>query len=448
MANELLLDGMTSQFSVTDRAKLDTKKIIRAGILVIVVAFGGFGGWAAFAPLRGAVVAPGQVKVESSRKTIQHLEGGIVGQILVKEGQLVKRGQALVILESASVSANIAMLRDQFDTTQAQRARLNAEKSHGDKIEFPASLLARNKEPNVAEIMLNETRLFNTRRGILSNEISLIKGQIAQAQRETTALEQQISATNKTIGYLNDELKVNETLASKGFVAAPRLLEFKRSLSQQERSLGEYSADIERANQKVSELRLRIVNLQDDYVKKAADELKQTQDKYYDLQERMRVPQDQLERQTITSPVDGRVVGLKVHTVGGVIGAREPLMDIVPNGSDLLIETRVRVDDIEEVHPDMDAEVRLTAYKQRTTPLVQGKVVYVSADSLVDEATHQPYYLVHVQVSAASIKQAGNNISLYPGMPAEVYVLTKTRTALDYLLEPILDTLRHSMRES
>jgi HlyD family type I secretion membrane fusion protein len=440
--------GLTSQPSVTGRARTDTKKIIRAGIIVIIVAFGGFGGWAAFAPLRGAVVAPGQVKVESSRKTIQHLEGGIVGQILVKEGELVKRGQTLLVLESASVNANIAMLRDQFDTTQAQRARLTAEKNQLGKIDFPSGLVARARETNVAEIMLNETRLFNTRKNILSNEISLINGQIAQAQRESVALEQQISATDKTIGYLNEELRVNEALASKGFVAAPRLLEFKRALSQQDRSLGEYSADIERANQKVSELKLRIANLQYDYVKKAADELKQTQEKYFDLQERMRVPQDQLTRQTITSPVEGRVVGLKVHTVGGVIGAREPLMDIVPMNSDLLIEAKVRVDDIEEIHPDMDAEVRLTAYKQRVTPLVRGRVIDVSADSLIDEATHQPYYLAHIKVSAASIKEAGAHIELYPGMPAEVYLLTKARTALDYLLEPILDTVRRSMREA
>ena len=443
----MTLSGLTSPVSVTDRARADTKKIIKVGIIVIVVAFGGFGGWAAFAPLRGAVVAPGQVKVESSRKTIQHLEGGIVGQILVKEGQLVKLGQSLVVLESASVSANIAMLRDQFDTTQAQRARLTAEKNLAGKIEFPVILTQRAKEVNVAEIMLNEARMFNTRKNILANEISLIKGQIGQAQRESSALSEQISATDKTIGYLNEELKVNETLANKGFVAAPRLLEFKRSLSQQERSRGEYSADIERANQKVSELRLRISSLQDDYVKKAADELKQTQEKYYDLQERMRVPQDQLARQTITSPVEGRVVGLKVHTVGGVIGAREPLMDIVPVNSDLLIEAKVRVEDIEEIHPDMDAEVRLTAYKQRITPLIRGKVVDVSADSLIDEATHQPYYSARIKVTASSIKEAGAHIKLYPGMPAEVYVLTKVRTTLDYMLEPILDTLRRSMRE-
>ncbi len=434
--------------TVGQRAKEDTAKIIRVGLMTILVAFGGFGAWAIFAPLHGAVMAAGQVKVENSRKTIQHLEGGIVGQILVKEGQFVKQGETLIVLESTQVDAQLNIVGDQLAVEQASSARLQAEKAGRGTIVFPSALMARSKEATIAEIMRNETALFNNRRQTLHSEIALMQGQIAEVKGEIVALDSQLKATDTTIGYLNEELAVNEKLAQKGFVAAPRLLEFKRSLSAQEDRRGEYNADVARAKQKINELGLRIANLRHEYSTQANNELKNSQDKVFDLQERHRVPQDAMRRQTITSPVAGRVVGLKVHTVGGVIGAREPLMDIAPEQGDLIVESRIQISDIDDLQLDMDAEIRLSAYKQRTTPLVKGKVISVGADSLIDEATHAPYYLALIRVDANSLKEAGDNIHLYPGMPAEVYVLTHSRTAMQYLLDPITDTLNRSFRES
>lgn len=433
--------------SLAIQVQNQSRRIVQSGLWLILIAFFGLGGWAAFAPLNSAVVAPGQIKVENSRKTVQHLEGGIVSQILVREGQLVHQGEPLVVLENTQVSASLAMMQDQLDATMAQSARLNAEKSRQTRIQFPAELLARKHDAKAHTMMQNELRLFETRRDILNSQIRLIRDQIQQAEQESQALQTQIGATDKTINLLNQELAVNENLAAKGFVSTPKLLEFKRALSMQERGMGEYRADIQRANQKVSELKIRIAALQDDYVKKAADEYKELQNKLYDLQERMRVPQDQLQRQTIVAPVSGHVVGLRVHTQGGVIASREPIMDIVPENPGMLVEAKIRVEDIDDLQQDMQAEVRLSAYKQRITPMVTGKVSYISADSLIDEATHAPYYLAHVQVDAASLAEAGKNIKLYPGMPAEVYVTTRARSALDYLLEPVLDTVRKSMRE-
>lgn len=434
--------------TVSQRAQDDTKKIIRTGLITILVTFGGFGAWAAFAPLHGAVMAAGQVKIENSRKTIQHLEGGIVGQILVKEGQFVKKGEALIVLESTQVDAQLNIVEDQLAVEQAAAARLQAEKFGRSSITFPKDLLARAKEPTVAEIMRNETALFNIRRQTLNSEIGLMQGQIVEVKGEISALNSQLKATDTTIGYLNEELALNEKLAQKGFVASPRLLEFRRSLSAQNDRQGEYNADIARAKQKINELGLRIANLSHEYTAQATNDLKASQDKIFDLDERLRVPQDAMRRQTITSPVAGRVVGLKVHTVGGVIGAREPLMDIAPEQGDLIIESRVQISDIDDLRLDMDAEVRLSAYKQRTTPLVRGKVINVGADSLIDESTGVPYYLAQVKVDAASMKEAGDDIKLYPGMPAEVYILTHSRTAIQYLLDPITNTLHRSFRES
>lgn len=440
-------DGLGSN-AIGKRAKEDTSKTIRIGLITILVTFGGFGAWALFAPLHGAVIAAGQVKVENSRKTIQHLEGGIVGNILVKEGQVVKQGETLIVLESAQVDAQLNMVGDQLAVEMASASRLQAEKAGRGAIAFPAELLARNKEATIVEIMRNETALFNVRRQTVNSEISLLRGQISEVKSEIVALNSQLKATDTTVGYLNEELAVNEKLAQKGFVAAPRLLEFKRSLSAQEDRRGEYGADIARAQQKINELGLRVASLRHEYSNQAHRELKAAQDKIFDLQERQRVPQDAMRRQTIVSPVSGRVVGLKVHTIGGVIGAREPLMDIAPEQGDLIIESRVQISDIDDLQLDMDAEVRLSAYKQRTTPLVKGKVISVGADSLIDEATRTPYYLALVRVNAASLKEAGDNIHLYPGMPAEVYILTHSRTAMQYLLDPITDTLNRSFRES
>lgn len=438
----------TGADNVAQRANDDTKKIISTGLITLLITFGGFGSWATFAPLHGAVMAAGQVKVENNRKTIQHLEGGIVGQILVKEGQFVKKGEVLVVLESTQIDAQLNMVSDQLAVELASAARLQAEKLGRGTITFPAELNARNKEATIAEIMRNETALFNIRRQTLNSEIGLIQGQVIEVKGEILALNSQIKATDTTIGYLNEELVLNEKLAQKGFVAGPRLLEFKRSLAGQNDRQGEYNADIARAKQKINELGLRIASLRHEYTTQANNELKAAQDKIFDLQERQRVPQDMMRRQTITSPVAGRVVGLKVHTIGGVIGAREPLMDIAPEQGDLLIESRVQISDIDDLRLDMDAEIRLSAYKQRTTPLVLGKVVSVGADSLMDEATQTPYYLALIRVDAASLKKAGDDIRLYPGMPAEVYILTSSRTAMQYMLDPITNTLNRSFRES
>lgn len=428
-------------------ANLEARQVIRIGMLIILVMFGGFGSWIVFAPLHGAVLASGQVKVENSRKTVQHLEGGIVGSILVKEGDQVKQGQILLTLDNTQVDAQYNVISDQLLVEQATTARLMAEKAGYSQIRFPNALQARSHEPKVAEILQNETHLFNTRRNTLNNEIALLYGQIEEVKREIVALESQIKATGTTIGYLQEELALNERLAKKGFVAAPRLLEFKRSLSGQEDRQGEYAADIARAQQKIKELGLRIASLKHEYETQASDALKQSQDKMFDLHERLRIPEDELRRQQIVAPVTGRVVGLKVHTVGGVIAAREPLMDIVPEERDLIVESQVSINDIDDLKLNMDAEVRLTAYKQRTTPLVMGKLVYIAADSMVNEATNNPYYLVHVRVDGESIREAGENITLYPGMPADVYILTQSRTAMEYLLDPITTTLRNSFRE-
>ncbi|HLF96545.1 MAG TPA: HlyD family type I secretion periplasmic adaptor subunit, partial [Methylococcaceae bacterium] len=423
--------------------------VIAHGLAFIVLTFGFLGGWVAFAPLSGAVIAEGVVKVESNRKTVQHLEGGIVRDILVKEGDEVALGQPLIVLENEHTVAELNILRDQLDAETVREARYLAEKSRSSSIALPASLLERRADEKLAEIIMSETRVFTTQREVLEGQIKIIQNQIAEVKDEIGALERQIASSRQTTRYLDEELASNARLAEKGFVAQQHILELRRALSAEDTRRGEYSAEVARAKQKIAELQLHAIGLTDQYQQQSSEGLKKSQEQIFDLQERLRVPEDTIKRQTIAAPVAGRIVDLKVHTAGGVIAPREPLMDIVPQGTALIIQCKVQVQDIDEIHPGQTADIHLTAYKQRTTSLVEGVVIYVSADRLeAENAYDQPHYLAHVRVEAEALEKAGENISLYPGMPAEVYLKTQERTALRYLLDPLLNTLRRAGRET
>lgn len=427
----------------------DGRKAIRTGIIILAVAFGGFGGWAVLAPLAGAIIVPASIKIASYRKTVQHLDGGIVREILVQAGDRVKQGQPLITLEDVKENAMVDMLRIQLDGVNARAARLRAEKSRQNSVTFPPALLARNGDPRVAGILTAESGYFAARRQLVEGQVSLLRVQIKQVREEIKGLQSQVKSADEYIAYTKEELAINERLLKENFVAYARLLPLKRQQSEKEEKRGEFLALISQAEQKISERELRIVSLYDSYVKDATDELKDVEKQVSDLEERLRPTEDQLRRQTITAPIAGEVVDLKVHTAGGVIGPREPLMDIVPvANAAVIVEGKVKVEDIDEVKVGSAVDVMLSAYKRRTTPKVAGKVIYISADSLTDPGPAPlPYYLVHVEVDKKSLADIGN-LALTPGMPAEVFIRTRERTLLRYLLEPITDTLRKAFRES
>jgi HlyD family type I secretion membrane fusion protein len=257
----------------------------------------------------------------------------------------------------------------------------------------------------------------------------------------------QIESEARAIEYLREELAANEGLYNDKFISKARILTLKRELAQTEALRSEHVADIAKARQKISELDLRMLTLRATRVQTAADDLEATTRKIVDLQDRIKPSRDAMQRQSVVAPVDGEVVNLRVHTVGGVIGPREPLLDIVPSDKVLIIEAHIALEDIDEVRTGMPADIRLTPFKQRTTPLFRGNVIYVSADRLVDENTHTPYYEARIAVDDASLK-AAPEVQLHPGMPAEVFIRTHDRTAVQYLLEPITNTLRRAARES
>ncbi len=428
----------------------DGKKVIRAGLIVIAVMFGGFGTWIALAPLSGAVIAPGSVKIEANRKTIQHLEGGIVKAILVREGEYVAKGQRLILLNDLQASASVSILSDQLDAETARDARLAAERNYASEVVYPPALQQRAKaDSKVAELLQNDLNLFQAKRKSLDGQMELLRSQTKQIKDQILGLAQQIESAQQSIGYLREELTANETLYKKNYVQYTRLLALKRAISEKEENQGEYIARKASAQQQISEMELRIISLRDAYTQGATDEQKDVTKKIFDLQDRLRPTSDALERLTVTAPVAGQVVGLQVHTTGGVVSPGEPLLDIVPSNNQLIIEARVQTTDIDDVHKGMEAEVRLSAYKQRTTPLVKGTVTYVSGDSFTDKTQNSapPYYLVHINVDPKSLKDIGQEITLYPGMPVEVFIKTVSRTALQYIFDPVTSSLNRAFRE-
>lgn len=422
-------------------------RAIRIALLIIVAGFVLGGGWIALAPIAGAVIAQGAVKVDMNRKTVQHQEGGIVKEILVRDGDRVQQGQTLLVLGDVRVDAAYDSLKTQRDSEVARQSRLAADRTLAAKLSFPEELNARAAtDAKVAEVLQREEALFVARRQTLHEQTRLIEQQALQAEDEAVALKRQIAAESRALGLQRDELEANRRLMAQGFVGAMRVKTVDRAAADYEARINERQAELAKARQRGSELALRVKTLENQFMQAAADELKESSNKLFDLEERLRPSRDAAERQTITAPIAGEVVDLKVSSIGAVIGPRDPLLDIVPSNGKLILEGRIRPEDINFVNVGSVADVRLTAFKSRLTPVVEGKVVYVSADRLVDRASGTPYYTMHVDVVPEALKTAGD-LRLQAGMPVEVFVKTSERTALQYLLDPVIAFVGRSLRE-
>ena len=424
----------------------DVRPAVRAGLLVVVFGVLGFVAWSALAPLAGAVIAPGVVKVDTNRKLVQHQEGGIVKAILVRDGDVVVKGQTLIELNDVAVDATLDLVRTQLDAEWARNARLSAERGFDATVGYPDELHSRQGDPRVHALMDRETSLFKVRREALESQISLLRSQIRETESEIAARVLQDRSDASAIELQRDELVANEPLVDQGFISKTRLLTLQRAVTEYESRRGTNQAEMAQARQRVAELKLRIVTLRNEYMQQAENELKDSTARLFDLQERLRPTQDAAKRQHIVAPVGGEVVDLRVTTPGEVIGPRDRLMDIVPQDQPLIVESTVRPEDINHVRVDGDADVRLTAFKQRITPIVTGRVTYVSADILTDPTNGARYYLARVRVDSDSLTKAGD-LKLQAGMPAEVHFKTEERTLMTYLLDPALGYVGRALRE-
>lgn len=402
--------------------------------------------WFALAPLSGAVVAQGTFKVSGDRKEVQHLTGGTVRQVLVREGDTVAIGDPLIVLADESVSASLDSIDVEREALMVKRQRLEAEARLADKIDFAAPATTRKRNLEALE-----TSVFRARRSALDQQQSILRRQERELQTELLAL-RHLRATSENVRQIAErEEDLNRRLHAQGFISEMRLAQLEREHLQTRMQQATYDAEAGRSRQRLEDLRLRRATLAADYTRQANDELRETNAQLLRLDESRRPLKEADLRQTIRAPAAGAIVNLKVKSDGAVIAPGIPVMEIVPLHQPLIVESHVQPEQIAEIHAGQAATLRLTAYPNRTVPTVEGEVIYIGADRMEDPATRQPYYLVRIDIKAASVERArresGETIQLTPGMGAEVFITTQARTPFEYLFLPILHGARRAMRE-
>lgn len=418
----------------TRETNVSPRSIILVGVGVMALFFGSFALWAWLAPLHSAVMAQGEVSFQGKRQAVQHLEGGIVKKILVKDGDLVKAGQPLILLEDDQVRPIVAMLEGQSATEAATMARLEAEKNDLPTVVFPKGL--------PASAVQTETRLFAARKEAFQSQIEVMKSQIEQTREGIKGLQEQLIAKGQEINALKEQLEANRSLLKEGYVSKTIVLELERLLAQKAGEREQITSGISSNKQRLAELNQRIISLKTERIQNAVAEQKQSSTRRLELQERVRPSRDTLERQVIRAPVSGSVVGLKVTTVGGIIMPRDPLMEIAPQGDELYLEAKIMVNDISDLKLGQEAEVTITAFKSSSTPPVKARLTYLSADR-VNMRTAQgdfPYYEAQLIFDKESLKLLGDQ-KLVPGMMAQITIATMPRTALDYFIAPLRDRM-------
>ncbi len=415
------------------------------GYAIIIFCFGGLGTWASVAPLRGAVVAHGFVTNEGNRKTIQHLEGGIVAEILVREGDHVEAGQVLLRLDDTSPRANVEIYRNQLDAAVARESRLAAELSGSGTVQFPDELTQ--SADAVAQKAMEDQRVqFNERRASIESQTSILHSRADQLRQEIVGLNRQQSANEEQVNFISDELKGVKALYDKNLVSKSRWLALERERSRLTGEIGRAIAEHAKAEKSIGETDLQIEQIKQKFLEDATRDLVDTREKLRDLRNKFVVAQDALRRLEIVAPVTGRVQNLKVFTIGAVVRQGEALLDIAPDRDKLVIQAHVSTLDIEEVQAHNVAEVRFPGFKDRTVPLITGNVISISQDRLIDETDKKPYYLAIIDVPQENIPDVYRG-KVMPGMNVEVLLPTVERTALGYLVYPLRNRLSTAFRE-
>ncbi|WP_374448902.1 HlyD family type I secretion periplasmic adaptor subunit [Stella sp.] len=419
------------------------------GIFTIVMFFGGFVGWAAVAPLDSASVAPGSVGVFINRQSVQHLEGGIVRDLKARDGDIVKQGDVVVVLDDTQARANLQINRKRYIALQAAEARLLAERDMKDAISFPAELLdAATADPETKEILQSQLNVFEARKASTKGQESILRQRIVQSKEQIGGFEAQQRARADQIRLINEEVATVQKLLETGNALKPRLLALQRARSELEGQRGDLVANIARVRQVIGEAELQILNINTELQRQVTQELRDTQSQLLDTAERIRVAEDVLRRTEVRAPVDGEIVNLKYFTVGAVVRPGDVIMEIVPTNDVRIIDVRVNPNDIDTVRVGATARVRLTAFNQRETPQIDGKVIQVSADSIVDPQTGLATYRARIAVPVEALRAADLDPSqLLPGMPAMAMIWTGQRTALEYFLQPFLTAMRTAFRE-
>lgn len=440
-----------TQSALVDRHLDKARAIRRQGHLIIGAVMVPAIAWLALAPLSSSVVAGGYVKVDMNRAVVQHLEGGTVRAVHVRDGQRVKAGDPLLELGDVSVNADMTRLAQRLRFERAGQARLEAEQARRQSLEFPADLVqAGQSDPVLREQMDKEQGLFRARLSALTSNAGLLQKQRATIQREIESLHGQMRSAQESIAVQSRELDLNKRLSKDGLVSDVQVMQLEASIADYRGRIAERNAELARADQRIGDIDLRLSAMENDYRQSASDQLKTAMIRIQEIEQELRKASDASRRQVLTAPVDGEVIGLRVTTPGGVLVPREPVAEIVPANPRLIVEAQIHTEDIDRVQKGQDADLRFTAFKYRTTDIVTGRVVYVGADRQIQRETGMPYYTVNIEVDPESVRHAVKDhpdAKLQAGMPAEVYMHGASRTPLQYLLEPITQVLRRAANE-
>jgi HlyD family type I secretion membrane fusion protein len=436
---------MTTTSSVVP-AKADYRRYAMLGYVSIALVFGGFGIWASMAPLDRAAVASGQVAVESDHKAVQHLEGGIVLEILAKETQQVKAGAVLFRLQPTQAQANTDIFRKQMDAALTEEARLIAEQTNAATISFPASVLARRGVLETATAISDQERQFVERRSSLASQVNILNSQIAQQQQELAGRDRQRGSLAEQLASLTAQMNSVRPILDKGFYPRNKFLELDRERAKIEGDLGAAGADVARLGQLIQQSQLQIGQTQQKYQGDISQQLEKARAKLSDLREKLVIAEDVLRRIDVRAERDGIVMNMKVHTIGAVVKPGDTLAEIVPVGEGLNVMARVAPRDIESVMVGQKAEVRFPNFSSRQTPIILGRVESVSADSMIDDTTKQPYYSTKIVIDYGTLSPEIAQ-RILPGMQADVLISTGERTVLEYLVGPLMNSLAKTFRE-
>ena len=416
------------------------------GLVGLLVVFGSLSAWAAMSSIRGAIIASGVIVVEGHSKRVQHRDGGIVAEIRVADGDRVNAGDLLIRLDETETRAQLAMIEALLDEFEAKRARLKAERDGDSEVRFPPELAARRGSASIGALLQGQERLFESHRAVLDGRRDQLNQRIDQLEQEIAGIAAQASSTSEQSRLIGGELSSLRPLLDDGFVSLTRVRGLEREQARLLGDTGQREAEIARAKARIGETRLEIIQLADDARTRTLQELGEAESRIAELQERQIEARTKLARTSLRAPLAGVVHELSVHTIGGVIAPGETIMRVVPENEQLVIEARVKAEDIDEVVEGQSAIIRLTAFDQRNTLQAMAEVVHVSADTSQAAEDMPPSFAVRLRLSADQLDALGD-LKLKPGMPAEVFIQTRERTPLSYLLQPLSDQIARSFRE-
>lgn len=413
------------------------------GLLMFFLVFGVFGIWASVAPIEGAAHAPGSVTVRSNRQLVQHLEGGIVKEIIARNGDIVRAGDALLILDETQPLAQLEIANLQYLAMRAMEARLIAERDGLEQINFPTDLsaVAQNAQSEIS----SQTQVFLTRKAALDGSVEVLEQRIGQLQSRLGGLRALQQSKQDLADSFAEELRDVESLLVEGFADKNRVRELERNAAQLRGEAAELTAGISSTEIEIGETRLQILQQEREFQNEVANQLAEVQTGLKDATERITALRSIVQRTTITAPVDGIVNGMQIHTVGGVVPPGQPLADIVPQNEELIVEARISPMDIDRVAIGQEAMVRFLSFSS-SVPNIFGNVIHVSADALTDPNTGMAYYSARVEVTPDGLRDLGN-LTLIPGMPADVFISTGSRTLLQYMMKPISSAMARSFIE-